>query len=121
MRALVLPLLLMLVGCGDVPLAGGYSIEQSATNKEWLKDPEGMMVAPGLIQRLYKGKDSLLLIAFAASTGGEPLPPYPVDQTCLVALLIDTNTGQTMQIAIAKATELAERMERVIVRNRPCV
>jgi hypothetical protein len=101
-------------------LPGGYTIVESATNREWLKDREENIVTPGLIQRLYTDKQLILLIAFAASSGGQPLPPRPIDGSCLVALLIDTDRQEVRQITVAQSERLAAHMTEKIKRSRPC-
>ena len=121
MRKTVSALCLLVASCGDQPLPGGYTVVESAMNREWLKGPDGFIVAPGLIQRLYRDENSILVISLAASSDGEPIPPRPLDRTCFVALLINASTKQTTQITVLQANKLAERMEAVIVRDRSCI
>jgi hypothetical protein len=120
MRSLILPILLFLASCSSQALPGGYTIAEGM-NREWLEDSKGTLVTPGLIQRLYTHKHSILLVALAASSGNEPLPPRPIDGSCLVALLIDTDRHLIRQMTINQADKLSVRMTEQIKRDRPCI
>lgn len=112
--------LLLLGGCSADALPNGYAIQESGANREWLQNPDGSMVVPGLLKSLYRRGDQLLLVAHAASADGEPLRPRPVDNTCFVALSLNTSTGKTSQVTLATANKLAMGMTKVISTNRDC-
>jgi hypothetical protein len=111
---------LLATGCSPNPLPNGYAIQESGMNREWLQNPDGSMVVPGPMKGLYRKRDQLLLIAHVASADGQPLPPRPIDNTCFVALSVDTATGKASQVTLATATNLAKEMTEVFSTNRDC-
>ncbi|MDQ3080247.1 MAG: hypothetical protein M3R03_09650 [Pseudomonadota bacterium] len=72
------------------------------------------------MKSLYRRDDQLLLVAHAASSGGQPLPPMPIDNTCFVALSLDTATGKTSQVTLATASKMAKGMTEVFSTSRDC-
>jgi hypothetical protein len=119
-RAWSLACALSVAGCARAHLPGGYSVEESATDREWLKRPNGTLVTGGLVKALYKDEDTLVLIAHAASEDGKAVPPLPMDGSCFVAMLIKPRQGGEQQIPLARAQILAKGMTEVIATNRPC-
>jgi hypothetical protein len=121
------PLLLTLAtiaigGCSpSSTLPGGYTISYGDRGKAWLKNPDGTIAHAGLIKRLYRDEKRILLVAHPVSYGGEAAPPYPLDENCYVALLVDASTQRMRQIHLAKADHLAARMSEVESYERPCL
>jgi hypothetical protein len=107
-------------GCAAEELPDGYTISQSAMNKEWLQDPDGMIVTPGLIQRLFRGRNRIVVIAKAAYSGGSAIPPFPIDNSCFIALSINTETRQIDQITLAEANRLSANLTEIVSHNRGC-
>ena len=108
------------MSCSVEALPGGYTVSESAMNREWLEDRRGELVTPGVIQRLYTSEHLILLVAFAASADGVPVLPQPIDSGCLVALLIDPDRGTVKQVTMSQADALASRMTEKIKRSRSC-
>lgn len=123
MRALLLMLATIAVGgCGASPdLPGGYTVSYADRGKAWLQNPDGTIAHPGLIKQLHRDERRILLVAHPASYGGEAAPPYPLDDACYVALVIDGPTQRVTQIRMAEAERLAARMSEVESYKRPCV
>ena len=97
--------------CDTSPdLPNGYQIRHGDRSKAWLQSPDGTFAYAGLIKDVYVDERQVLLIAFPVSYGGKTVPPYPLDSTCYVALMIDTSTGQKRQISLTEASRLAAHM-----------
>ena len=109
-----------IAGCTEPALPGGYAFDASTMNREWLRGPDGTMVVPGLIKSLHREGERILLVAHAASAGGNPIPPTPIDDTCFIALSIDTAERSTTQITLAEASRMARDMAEVFSTDRGC-
>jgi hypothetical protein len=107
-------------GCAAEKLPNGYTISQSPMNKEWLQDPDGMIVTPGLIERLFLDRNRIIVIAQAAHSGGSAIPPLPIDNSCLIALSINTETRKVDQITLAEANRLTANLTELVSHNRGC-
>ena len=124
---MVRPLLLMLAavaigGCSKSPtLPGGYTVSYGDRGKAWLHNPDGTIAYAGLIKRLHRDERRILLVGYPVSYGGEAAPPYPVDDTCYVALVFDGSTRRMRQIHLADADRLAATMSEVDSYERPCL
>lgn len=113
---------LVLGGCETSPsLPGGYTVSYADRGKAWLKNPDGSMTHGGVIKRLLHDERRILLIAFPVSYGGEAAPPYPLDDSCYVALLVDGPTQRVRQIRLAEAERLAARMSQVEAYTGHCL
>lgn len=109
-------------GCGASPtLPGGYTVNYGDRGKAWLQNPDGTMAHAGLIKRLHRDERRILLVGFPVSYGGKAAPPYPLDDTCYVALIIDGPTRRMRQIRLAEANRLAARMSEVESYKRSCL
>lgn len=111
---------LLMGGCSADTLPNGYTIQESGMNREWLQSPDGLTVVPGLMKSLYRRGNQLLLVAHVASTDGQALLPTPIDNTCFVALSVDTATGKTDQVTLATANRMAKGMTKVFSTSRDC-
>jgi hypothetical protein len=119
--ALSLFLALAVGGCGQ-DLPAGYSINHGDRGKAWLQNPDGTITYPGLIKELYRDSQGhILLVAYAATYGGELARPAPIDRTCYVALLIDASKRSLKQITTAEAAKRSSDMEVVETHERPCL
>ncbi len=120
----LLPLLAVLVigGCDAVPtLPGGYTVSYGDRGNAWLQNPGGTTAHAGVIKRLLRDETRILLVAYPVSYEGQAAPPYPLDDTCYVALLVDGPTRRVRQIRLAEADRLAPRMLEVVSYDRPCL
>jgi len=121
------PLLLLFAtiaigGCNPAPaLPGGYTVSYGDRGKAWLQNPDGTIAHAGLIKQLYRDERRILLVAYPVSYGGEVAPPYPLDDTCYVALVLDGPTRRVKQIRIADVDRLTARMSVVESYERPCL
>ena len=111
---------LSLIGCGST-LPDGYSVTYGDRGKAWLANPDGTIAHGALIKRLYRADDQLLLITYPESLGGEIQGPRPLDGTCYIALLIDTNRQQVRQIRMAEADRLSLTMNLVESSGSGCL
>lgn len=109
-------------GCGASPaLPGNYTVSYGDRGKAWLQNPDGTIAHAGLIKQLYRDERRILLIAHPVSYGDEAAPPFPLDDTCYVALVFDAPTRRSRQIRIADASHLAASMTEVESYERPCL
>jgi hypothetical protein len=114
--------ILAIGGCNASPtLPGGYTVSYGDRGKAWLQNPDGTMAHAGLIKRLHRDDKRILLVAYPVSYGGEAASPYPLDDTCYVALVVDGPTRRVRQIRLAEADRLAARMLEVESYERPCL
>lgn len=114
--------ILALGGCDASPtLPGGYSVSHGDRGKAWLQSPDGTIAYAGLIKRLHRDERRILLVAYPVSFGGEAAPPYPLDDSCYVALILDGATQRVRQIRLAEADRLAAQMLEVVSYERPCL
>lgn len=121
-RLLLLIATVALVGCDAPPaLPGGYSVSYGDRGKAWLRNPDGTIAYAGLIKRLYRDERRMVIVAYPVSYGDETAPPYPLDDTCYVALVVDGPTRRMTQIRIAQANRLAASMSVVESYERPCL
>jgi len=111
---------LSLFGCGPT-LPDRYSVKYGDRGKAWLANPDGTIAHGALIKRLYRADDQLLLITYPASLGGEIEGPRPLDGTCWIALLIDTNRQQIRQIRMPEADRLSSGMDLVESSDASCL
>ena len=124
---MVKPLLLLIAslaigGCSASPsLPGGYTVSYGDRGKAWLQNPDGTIAYAGLIKRLHRDQRRILLVAYPVSYGGEAAPPFPLDETCYVALVVDGSTQRMRQIHLAEADRLAAQMSEVESYERPCL
>ena len=114
MRCLILLVLgsLSLAGCSP-SLPDGYSVTYGDRGKVWLSNPDGTLAHGAEIKQLYRDDGRLLLITSAATIGGEIIGPRPLDGTCYVALLIDTDQRRMQQVRMAEADRLSANMTLV--------
>jgi hypothetical protein len=110
--------ILALAGCNR-SLPGGYSVRHADRGKAWLQNPDGTLAAGGVIKNLYADNRRILVVAYAS--GDETGGPKPLDETCYVALLIDTSGGRAEQISMAEAGRQASTMSTVESYDRPCL
>ncbi|CAN5344552.1 hypothetical protein BH10PSE2_BH10PSE2_21800 [soil metagenome] len=110
---------LSLIGCGPT-LPNGYSVTYGDRGKAWLASPDGTIAHGALIKRLYRTDDQLLLITYPERLGGEIEGPRPLDGTCYIALLIDTNRQQVRQIRTVEADRLSPTMNLVESSDADC-
>ena len=109
-------------GCSASPtLPGGYTVSHGDRGKAWLQNPDGTMAYAGLIKRLHRDERRIVLVAHPVSYGGEAAAPYPLDDPCYVALVLDGSTRRMRQIHMAEADRLAARMWEVESYERPCL
>ncbi len=109
-------------GCNASPsLPGGYTVSYGDRGKAWLQKPDGTIAHAGLIKRLLHVEKQILLIAYPVSYGDVPAPPYPLDDTCYVALMVDGQTQVVRQIRLVEADRLASKMVVVEAYERPCL
>jgi hypothetical protein len=109
-------------GCSAPPsLPGGYSVSYGDRGKAWLENPDGTMAHGALIKQLFKDDRHILLISFAATSGGEIDGPRPLDGNCYVALLIDSKERQMRQVRLSEAHQLASHMSLVEFSNGGCL
>jgi len=111
---------LAFAGCAAEKLPNGYTISQSPMNKEWLQDPDGIIVTPGVIQRLFLDRNIIIVIAKSAHSGDSAIPPFPIDNSCFIALSINTETRKIDQITLAEANRLGANMTEIVSHNRAC-
>ena len=111
---------LSLIGCGST-LPDGYSVTYGDRGKAWLANPDSTIAHGALIKRLYRGDEQLLLITYPQSLGGEIEGPRPLDGTCYIALLIDTNRQRVRQIRMAEADRLSPTMDLVESSDAGCL
>jgi hypothetical protein len=113
-------LAILVVGCSGPALPNGYEVSESATNREWLRAPDGTLVHPGLLSALFAENDRLIGVFHPATGGGEPVGYPPLNGDCLVALQIDTTDGGVRQIEVTEAYSRGSAMKRVWSSDRPC-
>jgi len=121
-RLLLMLATIAISACSASPtLPGGYTVSHGDRGKAWLQNPDGTLAYAGLIKRLHRDERRILLVAYPVSYGGEAAPPYPLDDTCYVALVVDGPTRRVSQIHMAEADRLASHMSEVESYERPCL
>ena len=60
-------------------------------------------------------------LRYAVSYEGKAAPPYPLDDNCYVALIIDGTSRLVKQIRLAEADHLAAEMLEVESYDQPCL
>lgn len=96
-------------------LPDGYYVKSADRGKAWLTKPDGFLVHGGLINKLYRGQRRVLVLAYPDSSR------KPIDESCYVALLIDTGTHRVEQVSVTEAARYAEGMSTIVDLDRPCL